>query len=328
MANWGNLHNAPWNYATSNGSSNGDSATAVYWLPISIEPGRSIEYSTAYGLGGVTVVSGTGTLSLGITSPTNVETQDAFTVTAYIQNTGSIAANNLIASIIIPSGLSLVPGENVQKDIGTLVAGNSTQVSWNVQATATGPLNFSVSVSASNAATTSASRTINVAPGRFSTASVARSISPSVISTESTFNITLAPLPSASFDSPGYQVTEIIPLGFTFVGTDSGVIHIGNLYTFTQLGSTPITYSLRAPLTNGTYSISGTFKDELRNTGAVSGTSSINVGTGGGDLLSRYDADHDGRISRIEAIQAVMDYFSGLITREDAITVVMLYFTG
>lgn len=328
MANWGNLYHAPWYYEVQRDSSNGDSATAVYWNPVSLLPGRTVEYSTAYGLGGLTVSRSEGVLSLGITSPTNVESRDAFTVTAYIQNTGSTAVNNLNASIIVPPGLALVPGEMSGKSIGTLASQDNTQVSWNLQATGTGAMNFSVSVSASNAAATSASRTINVAPVRNSTASVTRSIAPSAIQPGSMLNITLTPSPAESFDFPGYQVAEIIPQGFTYVGTEAaGVTHAGSVYTFTQIGSAPITYTLTAPSTGGSYTISGTFKDEFKNTGAVSGTAGISVG-GGGTLTSRYDANGDGRIQRNEAVAAVMDYFSSIITRQQAIEVVMAFFSG
>ena len=46
-----------------------------------------------------------------------------------------------------------------------------------------------------------------------------------------------------------------------------------------------------------------------------------------GDAVSRY-AGIDGIMQKSEAVQAVMDYFSGLITRQDAIEVLMAYFSG
>lgn len=154
-----------------------------------------------------------------------------------------------------------------------------------------------------------------------STGSITRSVSPSTIQTGSKLNITLTPSPTALFDSPGYQVTETIPQGFTFVGASTGNTSRGNVYTFTQIGSSPITYSLTAPSTTGSYLISGIFKDEARDTGMVSGATNIRVGGG-------YDANGNGRIDRSEAIQAVMDYFNGIITRQEAIDVVMTYFNG
>jgi hypothetical protein len=41
-----------------------------------------------------------------------------------------------------------------------------------------------------------------------------------------------------------------------------------------------------------------------------------------------YDTNHDGHISKSEAITAVVDFFSGLISKQQAISVVMQYFRG
>ena len=41
-----------------------------------------------------------------------------------------------------------------------------------------------------------------------------------------------------------------------------------------------------------------------------------------------YDDDHNGLISKDEAITAVMDYFEGDITKEQAIAVIILYFSS
>jgi len=51
------------------------------------------------------------------------------------------------------------------------------------------------------------------------------------------------------------------------------------------------------------------------------------IPTTGGSVITRY-AGSDGIVQRGEAVQAVMDYFSGTITRQDAINVVMAYFSG
>ena len=41
-----------------------------------------------------------------------------------------------------------------------------------------------------------------------------------------------------------------------------------------------------------------------------------------------YDDDHDGAISKEEAIAAVIDYFNGRITKEEAIAIIILYFSS
>lgn len=155
-----------------------------------------------------------------------------------------------------------------------------------------------------------------------STGAITRRISPSLIQPGSTLNITLTPSPSSLFVSPGYHVIETIPQGFTFAGTSGGYSNQGNVYTFDRMGSDPFVYTLTAPHANGSYTISGTFMDDNGNMGTISGTTTIRVGG------IYYDLNGDGRIERSEAIQAVTDYFSGIITRQDAINVVMAYFIG
>jgi len=97
---------------------------------------------------------------------------------------------------------------------------------------------------------------------------VTRSIPTSEIAPGGSLTITLTPLPATLFDSPGYNVIETIPEGFSFVSTSAGYDFHGNVYTFTQMSSSPITYTLRAPSTEGSFSISGTFKDEQLNAGS------------------------------------------------------------
>ena len=45
-------------------------------------------------------------------------------------------------------------------------------------------------------------------------------------------------------------------------------------------------------------------------------------------LLRDYDANRNGRIERIEAVQAVSDYFNGQISKADVLDVLVLYFSG
>lgn len=147
-------------------------------------------------------------------------------------------------------------------------------------------------------------------------------ISQSVIQPESSLNITLTPSPASLFTS--YQVNETIPYGFTFVRASAAYTSQGNEYTFTQNDSAPITYTLIAPTNNSEYTMFGTFKDTLANTGIVSGSPRIWIGV---SIASQY-AGLDGRIGKSAAAQAVMDYFNGSITRQEAIDVVTAYFSG
>lgn len=147
-------------------------------------------------------------------------------------------------------------------------------------------------------------------------------ISPSVIQPGSILNITLTPSPATLFTS--YQVNESIPFGFTFVGASAAYTSQDSVYTFTQIGSAPITYTLIASSIEGQYTTFGIFKDASADIGIVSGDPRIWVGV---SIVPLY-AGSDGRIDRGEAVQAVMDYFNGIITRQEAIEVVMAYFSG
>ena len=55
---------------------------------------------------------------------------------------------------------------------------------------------------------------------------------------------------------------------------------------------------------------------------------------GNGNIAARlplgipYDDDYDGKISKDEAIMAVIDYFAGRITKEEAIAIIILYFSS
>ena len=62
--------------------------------------------------------------------------------------------------------------------------------------------------------------------------------------------------------------------------------------------------------------------------GAWSNTLTGAVPATPGNVVDRYDRDGDSKISRDEAITAVIDYFNGIITREEAIAVIIAYFSS
>jgi len=153
---------------------------------------------------------------------------------------------------------------------------------------------------------------------------VSRSFSGTLVSSGTNMTVTLTPSPSTLFGTPGYQVTESIPSGFLFMSTTAfATVNAGNAYTFTQLGSGPITYIITAPAVEANYSFSGSFKDQVNAVGTVSGASTITVE----NVIGHY-AGQDNIVSRNEAVNAVLDFFSGVINKDDAIRIVVAYFTG
>jgi len=123
------------------------------------------------------------------------------------------------------------------------------------------------------------------------------------------------------------QVVETLPSGFSYVGTASTKISVtttDNIIKFTFIGdSVTFTYTVKALTTAGTYTFSGIVKDADKVEYTIGGDTSITVGFDPMD----YDADEDVVISKTEALNAVVDYFDGVITKEQALEVITLYFT-
>jgi len=153
---------------------------------------------------------------------------------------------------------------------------------------------------------------------------VTRAFSAHRVSPGGNITVTLSPSPESLFTSPGYQVTETIPAGFTFVSTPVfGNTNVGNVYTLTQVGSSPITYVVKAPAVAGNYSFSGSFKDQLNAAGQVSGSSTVSVE----NVVAEY-AGADNRVDRNDALHAIVDFFGGVITRDDALSILIRFFAG
>ena len=63
-------------------------------------------------------------------------------------------------------------------------------------------------------------------------------------------------------------------------------------------------------------------------TGASGASADITVTIMVTGLLTQYDSDSDGAISKNEAIAAVVDYFAGRLTKDQTIGIIVLYFTS
>ena len=162
LANWGSLYDASWDYSIDSGSYTGDSATAMYWNPISLASGYIVEYTTAYGLGGITATPGE--FSIAVSAPYTLSSAtDNFTVMAYVSNTGGSTVNDVVAHISLPSGLNLGSGYSTSIPVGNLGTGTSEMVSWEVQATGIpGNYTYELTASSSNVASITVSRYVIV----------------------------------------------------------------------------------------------------------------------------------------------------------------------
>src|SRR5690606_32043820 len=109
-----------------------------------------------------------GELALGLTSPAQVSGHPrevvAFPVVAYVENTGEGVARDVTATITLPSGLSLAPGESATKALGHLDVGATAQASWTVHVSpgASGNFTYRVAVSSSTSEPNEARRSVEV----------------------------------------------------------------------------------------------------------------------------------------------------------------------
>lgn len=158
FSNWGSLADGVWHFNFQpgrefirEGEFELDSAMALYWDPIPLEPGLSLTYVTGYGLGGITLVPGL--LSLGLTSPAEAEIDKPFPVVAYLENTAGMKAEDVEIEIRLPQHLQLASTESPVKKLGDLAAGETSQILWQVVALEGGAgqtIPFSVEARASN----------------------------------------------------------------------------------------------------------------------------------------------------------------------------------
>lgn len=143
FSNWGAFADNLWDIRlvpgrdfTREGEFDLDSAAAMYWDELTIQPGSQVTLVTYYGLGGITVAPGE--LSMGLAVPAELETsaegqQSAFTAIAYIQNTGKGPALDVKVSIELPKGLELVSASDATRIVGDMKQGQLVQLSWQVR---------------------------------------------------------------------------------------------------------------------------------------------------------------------------------------------------
>jgi len=123
------------------------------------------------------------------------------------------------------------------------------------------------------------------------------------------------------------EVVEILPDGVSYIGTSSGSVSTsvaGRQITF-SFTENPLqfSYSAQASTVQDNHEIVGVVRDELMNECFVKGDNLINVTSW--DPWN-YDTNHDGNISKQEALVAVVDFFGGHITKQQALEVIVLFF--
>jgi hypothetical protein len=141
FADWGSLADDPWMPALASGQgfirkgeADPDTATAMFWIPEVLEPGQSTTHVSYYGVGDVSIKAGK--LALGLTAPAEAtfehERTESFTITGYMQNTGGFDGKNVVMTLALPAGLTLLDGSS-KHTYPLLESDGTAQESWRVR---------------------------------------------------------------------------------------------------------------------------------------------------------------------------------------------------
>ncbi|HPU60675.1 MAG: cellulosome anchor protein [Bacillota bacterium] len=162
FTNWGNLADRVWDALIVSGREflregeyELDSALALFWEMRTLNPGESREYTTLYGMGGISIAPGV--IALGVTSPAEVTSEKGkpitFPIVAYIENNGPTLALDVRVDLNLPTGLALAKGPRGKISLGNMEPGETRQIAWEVTTNIAEErtLTYSVAVEAENA---------------------------------------------------------------------------------------------------------------------------------------------------------------------------------
>lgn len=149
FCNWGRVDDTLWDYQTTSGRSNGDSAVTATWNERTIPAGESRVYKTYYGLSEITsdqVASLAFSVYSDSTASVNQNGYVAHPVTSYIKNTGDTTVENAYVKIVLPQGFSLSSGSQ-QYTYTSLAVNEEKQIDWKVKIpNGTAPGNYEIKV--------------------------------------------------------------------------------------------------------------------------------------------------------------------------------------
>lgn len=160
FTNWGSLADSTWNFDFTPGRDfqrigefELDSAIALFWDQVALDPGEVRTFVSYYGLGGVTIAPGE--LIVGVTSPAEITAEpegfQTFSIIAYVQNDGLGDAREVIAELKLPPGLQIV-GTPAKVQLHDLQVGETKQTGWQVgvHSIADSEFTYEVEVTAQN----------------------------------------------------------------------------------------------------------------------------------------------------------------------------------
>lgn len=143
FSNWGSLADGVWDFNFSPGREfwrvgefELDSAIAMYWNPIVLEPNQTIRYVTSYGLGGLTIKPGMLYLAVRPISRMAFDgIRESFPIQAHIENTSDFVAREVVAKLDLASEFQTIGDVGPVYRIGDLQPGEGVSVAWDVTAT-------------------------------------------------------------------------------------------------------------------------------------------------------------------------------------------------
>jgi|GEM_PF-2190356 len=128
VANWRKIQEQPFDYTVdATRVITGDSAVALLWRPRSVRPGQSFEINTRYGIaanrGGRAFVA----------APVLVDCGTSFEAALFLSNFDLAPLNSGRATITLPAGITLAPGETAEKSLGSIAPADTGSVVWQLQ---------------------------------------------------------------------------------------------------------------------------------------------------------------------------------------------------
>ena len=138
-----------------------------------------------------------------------------------------------------------------------------------------------------------------------------RSFSAATVAVGDELEITVTPSGHGRFG----QLVETMPEGFSYVSSSQPLTEIdGRDVVLTFLEGETVRYRVTAATTVGAGSFSGILKNEDKVEHQVSGQHQVTV-EAALNLLTRYDANDDDVIERVEYLAALDDFIDGLIDK-------------
>ncbi|HTY39226.1 MAG TPA: VWA domain-containing protein [Bacteroidota bacterium] len=192
IGSWGYFSGVLWDY-TRTGSGYGDSAVLMQWALRTLASGASVTIATMYGTGSVSVSQGI--LSMNLAGPSSLSvvgtalSPNPFDIILNVQNTGTATANNVTATLSLPSGLTLASGTATKTVSPSSLAQNASGVvTWSVQA-----------ANASKAAGDTLQYTVATTATGLQTYSLSRKVFIPYIQTGSTMNLIYNQIDASAF---------------------------------------------------------------------------------------------------------------------------------